>query len=197
MTVITRRGLIQMGAAVAASTAAVTEAPAFGRPRSIEFGAMLAVAGSSDAQVFARAAQTRGMRVYRVGNDMTEVYVQRPWLAEPPMAVGGLTRAAQLFIMERTAWDVGMRVVFLGRHAVHRGAPAHALKGPDVAVNRFYGSVRLIDWRIAIARTLIEVPRGTPALKPLSAVRDAVIEGDPALFSWVIAPVSATRGVSV
>jgi hypothetical protein len=90
-----------------------------------------------------------------------------------------------------------MRVVFLGRHAVHRGAPAHALKGPDVAVNRFYGSVRLIDWRIAIARTLIEVPRATPALKPLSAVRDAVIEGDPALFSWVIAPVSAARGVSV
>jgi hypothetical protein len=53
----------------------------------------------------------------------------------------------------------------------------------------------VLDWRIAIVRALTEVPRVTPVLKPVSAVRDAVIKGDRALFSWVIAPVSDVHTV--
>jgi hypothetical protein len=166
----------------------------------MEFRAMVADAHSSDAEVFGRAAAARGVRVYAVRNDVADVYfphLAEPWRMQDPTAVGGLTRAAHLFVFERFAWDVGMRVVFLGRHAVYKGAPAHALKGPGVSVDRFYSAIRFRDWRIAIAHTLTEVPHLTPALKPLSAVRDAVIEGDPALFSWVIAPVSREPRVLV
>ena len=196
---LTRRELIQLGAAFA-GTGTLAEARAFGRVRSVQFSAILADANSSDAVVFGRAATARGMRLHPVGADMTELYLaqlSRGWRADVPMAVGGLTRAEHLFVIERLAWDVGARIVFLGRHADHEGTTAHALKGAGVAVDRFYSAIRLSDWRIAIAHTLLEVPCLTPALQPLSAVRDAVIEGDPALFSWVIAPVPRRRGVAV
>lgn len=190
MTVITRRGLIQVGAALAASGLALRKAAALGRPRGVELRVLFVDEKSSDADAFGRAAVALDLRVQVIGDELTEFYwIERPRKHDEPIAIGGLTRAPQLFILERLAWAAGMRLVFLGRHVTLNGEPAHALMGPQLAIDFFHTSVRLIDWRIALAHTLTEVPRMTPALKPVSAVRDAVIEGDAALFSWVAAPV--------
>jgi hypothetical protein len=192
--VITRRGLIQVGAALAASGIAVRKAGAFGRVPGIKLDVMV-VDDSDDGRVFGRAAAGQGMRVCAASDELGIYYLASSWRREAPMPLGGLTHAANLFVVERLAWDVGMRVVFLGRHSNLDGDLAHALKGPPAAINRFHTSARLSDWRIALARTLMDLPHLTPALKPLHAVRDVMIEGDLALFSWVIAPVARPRRV--
>jgi hypothetical protein len=196
--VITRRGLIQVGAALAASGIAVRKAGASGRAHGLALHSMVVEADPLDREAFARAAASRGLTVHRVAIDLAPTFMRfvSQWHQGEILPVGGLTHAQTLFYYERLAWDTaGMRVVFLGRHAVRNGTPVHALKGPSAAIGRFHNSTRWIDWRIAIANTLTEVPRITPVLKPVNAVRDAVVEGDPALFSWVIAPVHRRRRV--
>ncbi|HSC07825.1 MAG TPA: hypothetical protein VLD59_13440 [Steroidobacteraceae bacterium] len=197
MNVITRRGLIQVGAALAASGIAVRKAGAFGRLRSVEFRAMFVEAGSSDGVAFGRAVAARGIDVQLVGIDLHKAHFNLRQHADDhePAAIGGLTSAATLFTLEPLVWHARLRLVFLGRHAIVRGEPMHALKGHRAAISRFHSSVRWIDWRIAIANTLTEVPYLAPALQPVSDVRNAVIEGDTALFSWVIAPVPHRRKV--
>jgi hypothetical protein len=155
--------------------------------------ALLADAVSSDARAVGLAAEARGVRVHTVHEDLTEVYCGQlapQWRRSGPAAVGGLTRVAPLFYLERLAWDAGMRVVLLGRHEISRDGLGHAMRGPQGTIDAFEGSARLIDWRIALAHTLTEMPLASPALHPVSAVRNAVVAGDRALFSWVLAPVT-------
>jgi hypothetical protein len=199
MTVITRRGLIQIGAALAASGLAVRKASAFGRAPGIQLRAMVVEAGPSEVEAVRRAAKGCGLPVGVVSDDLGPYYLRelsQVWKSDDQVAIGGLTHATTLFYLENLAWSASrIRIVFLGRHALHDGARVHALQGPQVAIDRFYRSARVLDWRIAIVRALTEVPRVTPVLKPVSAVRDAVIKGDRALFSWVIAPVSDVHTV--
>lgn len=198
--VISRRGLIQVGAALAASTIAVKKAGAFGRAHGWALHEVFVEVGTNDTEPFARAAASRGLVVHPVRDDLAPAYLRLlpDWHRGKIGPIGGLTRINSLFHIERLAWDhTRMRVVLLGRHAIHDGKFVHALRGPSAAAGRFHESVRWIDWRIAIARTLTEVPRIAPVLKPVHAVRDAVIEGDQALFSWVIAPAHDPRRVLV
>lgn len=198
MNVITRRGLIQVGAALAASGLAIKKAGAFGRAHGLALTAVLVAADPDDSQPFARAAASRGLAVHVIGDDLAPTYIKllAGWRDGDRFAIGGLTHASALFNIEQMAWN-NARVVFLGRHAIRDGTPVHALRGPSAATGRFQESVRWIDWRIAIAHTLTELPRIAPVLKPVHAVRDAVIEGDQALFSWVIAPTHDPRRVLV
>jgi hypothetical protein len=196
MDVITRRGLIQVGAALAASGLAIKKAGAFVRAHGLALDAVLVEADPGDSEPFARTATSRGVAVHLVGDDLAPAYMRSlsAWHRGEVVPIGGLTHVNTLFHFERLAWDnAGMRVVFLGRHAIRSGKPVHALRGPSAVTRRFHASVRWIDWRIAIAHTLADVPRIAPVLKPLHAVRDAVIEGDQALFSWVIAPTHDQR----
>jgi hypothetical protein len=192
---ITRRELLQVGAGAAATSAvlagSVYPAPSAARPH--ELGAILTDV-SMDAVAFGTAARARGLSVYEIGSDLAQVYchnLQPLWRNEPDRSVGGLTGAEPLFYIERLAWDAGLRLIFLGRHEVGAGGRTrHSVNGPSEAVDAFRASARLIDWRIALAKLLKALPVSAPTLKPLSAVRDAVIARDAALFSWVLAPVA-------
>lgn len=191
---ITRRELLQVGAGAAASAAVFAGGDArFSAARSHELGAVL-TDGSVDALAFGAAARARGLAVHEIGADLADIYCRdlRPlWEGQPGAPIGGLTGAGPLFYIERLAWDAGLRIVFLGRHEVgeHLRRP-HLVEGPRDAVDAFHTSSRLIDWRVALAAVLKSVPISAATLKPLSAVRDAVIARDPALFSWVLAPLA-------
>jgi hypothetical protein len=192
---ITRRELIQVGAGAAASSAVLagTVDTRSSTARSHELSAVL-TDGSLDARAFGAAARARGLEVHEIGADLAEIYcrdLQPLWKDGSARPVGGLTGAAPLFYIERLAWDAGLRIVLLGRHeAGASGQARHSIRGPRDTVDGFQMSSRLIDWRIALANLLKTLPISAPTLKPLSAVRDAVIAGDRALFSWVLAPVA-------
>jgi hypothetical protein len=153
---------------------------------------MLVDAGRCEGQAFAHAATVRGLPVYRFHGDLADVYCNQlapRWREQAATALGGLTRVAPLFYLERLAWDAGLRLVFLGRHTSGGHAPAmHDLRGSEVAVDLFHDFVRVTDWPVAIACTLSQLPLAVSQLPPLSAVRDAAVAGDQSLFSWVLAP---------
>jgi hypothetical protein len=79
-----------------------------------------------------------------------------------------------------------MRVVVLGRHAAQ--VTQHEFRGPQSTVDFFHDASRAVEWPSALALALSQVPGAVSPLRPLSAVRDALIANDPALFSWVLAP---------
>jgi hypothetical protein len=195
---ITRRELFQVGTALVVGSAALAETGnAFACGTRVRLTAMLVDADSNVAQAFGRIAAADGVPVQSIRDDLTDVYCDQlapQWRKGAKTAVGGLTGAAPLFYLERLAWDAGMRVVFLGRHEITGDAPPkHALRGPRLPIDVFHDSVRWLEWPLALAETLREIPVHAPALQPVSFVRDAVVAGDCALFSWVLAPVSNDR----
>jgi hypothetical protein len=195
---ITRRELFRLGTALGVgSVALVQTGKAFARGARVPLTALLVDADSRDAQRLGRIAAADGMPVQSIRSDLTEVYCDRlapRWREGRGVAVGGLTRAGPLFYLERLAWDAGMRVVFLGRHEISGDVPpSHSMRGPRAPIDAFHDSVRLIGWHAALARVLRTIPAATPAIRPLSSVRDAMVAGDSALFSWVIAPVPGSE----
>jgi hypothetical protein len=203
---MTRREMFQVCAGLAASPAvlASADAPGIETRRRHVLRAVL-VDRSNEARmfaepvrVFAEAVRARGLAVHELGSDLGDVYTGELapcWRREGAAPIAGLTAAAPLFYLERLAWDAGMRVVFLGRHVLE-SPMLHTVDGPRDAVDAFQVTARVIDWRIALANLLPALPASAPTLEPLSAVRDAFIGEDPALFSWVLAPVDrASRKV--
>jgi hypothetical protein len=197
-TCITRRELFRLGTALSVGSVALAQTEeAFARGARVQLTALLVDADSRHAQRLGRIAAADGMLVQSIRADLTEVYCDRlapRWREGRGVAVGGLTRAAPLFYLERLAWAAGMRIVFLGKHEVSgHVAPIHALKGPRAPIDAFHDSVRLIDWPVALAHALRAMPVTAPGLQPLSSVRDAMVAGDSAFFSWVIAPVPGSE----
>lgn len=195
---LTRRGLFQVGAALAASSTVFADGRTGGLALTGSTPPFATVIDghSADARVFGQAAAARGLSVHPIGRDLADVYYGQlapHWRQYGPASVAGLTGIAPLFYLERLAWDADMRIVLLGRHQIASDARArHALNGPQAVVDAFRASAHWIDWRIALAQTLTRMPAAAPVLKPLSAVRDAAVAGDPALFSWVLAPIVRT-----
>jgi hypothetical protein len=97
-----------------------------------------------EARVAARAAEARGAAIRWLAEDVTAVY---EWLdlamRAAPFAISGMTSGNALFLIERLAWEHGLRTVYRGLHARARdGRHAHDLLGASALV-------RLIDDRAA------------------------------------------------
>jgi hypothetical protein len=182
---LTRREILQSCAVLAAGPAALSVSVAKpGRPGA-PVKAFLADARSADALAIADLMAVRGVPVHAGRRDLGPIYsgcLAPIW--NTGCVVAGVTGAAPLFYVERLAWSHGQRIVFLGRHAP---GEAHRVGGPPAMTDSFQAGTRVTDWRRALARTVLTIPSGAPALRPLSAVRDAAIAGDGALFSWVLA----------
>lgn len=103
--------------------------------------------------------------------------------------IAGLTRHGPLFVLERFAWDRGMRVVFRGEHSSQPATVvSHRLRGCDDAVA---GAARLVasgaDWAeaLALASLLTDArPRRVSARAFTSPGR---LSSSERLYSWVIA----------
>jgi hypothetical protein len=66
------------------------------------------------AQGLAAALGRARVAAHAISGDVTEVWyrrLDRRW-RERPMRIGGLTDAAALFVLERLAWDQGLRVAW-------------------------------------------------------------------------------------
>lgn len=202
---INRRELVASGFAVAvfgtagaAGTAAVTgtagavrgaaqRAPAGGATR------FVADERSAHARAAGRAAALSGAVVLSTGSDVTSLYgaLDATWRAAP-VATGGMTTASALFVIERLAFDRGLRIEY---RALHRGAGQHAAAerlGPAALLRRI-GAAPGRDFAAHVGRVLVEWPKTTAArderrtafraLAPPSAADDGAL-----LASWLFVP---------
>jgi hypothetical protein len=104
--------------------------------------------------------------------------------------IAGLTHHGPLFVLERFAWDRGMRAVFRGVHTSRPGSDAvvHELSGSHqstrLGANRLHGSG---NWPAAVASLVNEFAATSSAPWSSSARSPGSIADDGRLFSWVIA----------
>jgi hypothetical protein len=100
----------------------------------------IATRALAEAEHAAQAAALRGANIVWLGADLTPVYT---WLdlelRRTPFAVAGMTSAHD-FVVERLAWDRGLRTV--RRQALTTGAPPAAGRGFDT------GRAAILDWRL-------------------------------------------------
>lgn len=144
--------LVARGSAAAVSVAAPAAAGAR-RPL------FLADQRFGDAQVATVAAEAAGAPIHRFGADVTPVY---EWLdlrlRSGPAPVAGIATPHALFVLERLAWDRGLRTVFRG---VHRDVSSrhltHECSGAPAVVARIESAGRE-NWAATVGRVLATVP---------------------------------------
>jgi hypothetical protein len=153
---------------------------------------------SRPAAQLAKLLEAAGARTVALDNgDITDfwfTYLDRKW-RELPVPICGMTDYPALFLLERFAWDRGLRVVF---HAEHRPLSAdsvsHTLTGPSITVGKVRGLIESPSWDRAVMTAFAnsEIDASTARIdRAIGHYRMADADLLEPLYSWVIAP----RGV--
>lgn len=144
---------------------------------------------------FGARAGMLGAPLRPIDGDVTDLWrseLRGRWKGSPA-AVAGLTERPALFLLERLAWDHGLRVVFEAEHAPDAaGIAAHrVIRTADPQLARALGAAG-VAWARILADALIAGGRA-PAreLRPTDAGLAARAGEPTVLRSWIIAPRSA------
>ena len=150
----------------------------------------------ADSVAFARRAEALGVAGQPITGDMTRFWyddLYHRW-REGPAAIAGVTGHGPMFVLERLAWDQGMRVVFRAEHTYAAGCVQHNFSGPLAMLQSAARGAADVDWAAGMADVLTRCPSGRSEIaqgSSLARVNHAHAGDADALFSWVIAP--ATR----
>jgi len=192
--VTNRREFLQTAAAaLSAAPLAGRAAFADGRGTALTFDAVIFDSRHGEARDFGARAAVLGVPLRAIEGDITDVWQSEllPRWRNAPAAIAGLTERPALFLLERLAWEHGLRVVFEAEHA------------PD-ATHRVLrsGDPRLADelafagrsWPSVLADALIAGGRApSHDVRPTDAALAAYLGEPTKLYSWIIAPRTAVR----
>jgi hypothetical protein len=110
---------------------------------------------------------------------------------QSPVAIAGFTRHGPLFVLERCAWDRGLKVVFRGEHRpLPDGSTEHHLSGSDFSL---YQAAALAgagqEWSRLMAGIVTQCGAGcTTGQRELITRSGHRLPDDEPFYSWVIAP---------
>ncbi|MBN1240373.1 MAG: hypothetical protein JXB36_17860 [Gammaproteobacteria bacterium] len=192
-----RREFLQTAAALSAAAPLAGRAAFASGRDAITLEAVIFDSRHSAARDFGARAGYLGAPLRPIEGDVTDLWQNEllgRWKAAPA-AIAGLTERPALFLLERLAWEHGLRVVFEAEHgpdgrgtAVHRvrrTADPHLARELDAA-----GA----GWTKALADAL--VARGRAAardFRPTHAGLAARLGEPTTLHSWIIAPRGTAR----
>ena len=147
------------------------------------------------ARDFGRFAELAGAPRREVQGDITDLWQKElaPRWRQAPAALAGLTERPALFLLERLAWDQGLRVVFEAEHLPDgTGGMQHRIvQCADPALGRELAAAGA-DWPAVLAYALIAGSRAaTRSALPSGAAMAAHLAEPVKLYSWIIAPRSA------
>lgn len=146
----------------------------------------------AEARDFGAHAGRLGVPLRAIAGDITNLWQHelRNRLTVKTVAIGGLTERPALFLLERLAWDHGLRVVFEAEHEPDsRGCAAHRLVRTADS-----GLAAALDdagrhWPAILADALIDGSRvRTRDFGPTDTGLAAHLEEPMTLYSWMIAP---------
>ncbi|MGE6191106.1 hypothetical protein ACQKCL_08720 [Stutzerimonas stutzeri] len=147
-------------------------------------------------QRFGRAAEQAGLAHVAIDGDITALWFQHldPQWRKGPTVIAGMTARQPLFVLERLAWDRGMRVVLRVEHDWQAdGSVDHALDAPQHQLAElttlFNGNA---DWSERFARLSANCSwdlARTSCAQSTARSPSAPHGGRPTpLVSWIIAP---------
>jgi hypothetical protein len=190
-----RREFLQVAAAVSAAPMAARAAQATdGLFQSPALHAVVVDRRFEASRAYGARWAESGLQVRTIDADVTRLWnedLRLTW-AQSPAGITGLTASPALFLLERLAWDHGMRVVFHAEHHPRRdGGLEHVILqgGAGLAAADIAAAGDL--WPETLARALEGHPARAEGLKPTTAgLAPGYDEPVEVLSSWVIAPVS-------
>ena len=190
----TRRSILKSAAVLSATPLAPRVVFADGsEPTALD--ALVVDSRHSDARAFGVRASQWGAPLREIEGDITDLWfneLDARWKADPA-AIAGLTERPALFLLERLAWDHGLRVVFEAEHEPDgRGAIAHSvLRTGDSSLERKLTAAGT-SWAGVLADSLIAGSDITARdFSPSGAAMAASFDAPTKLYSWIIAPRSA------
>lgn len=142
---------------------------------------------------FAAEARNLGLTTFGITDDITPVWAAlvAKW-RRTPAAIAGLTSHTPLLLLEQSARDHGLRVVFRGEHKPDSdGSFVHTLVGPELMLQAFRKAAeQRINFGSCMAGVIGLCPQdaGQPAKVSLRAPATEGNRIDTPLYSWVIAP---------
>lgn len=144
------------------------------------------------ARGFGARAGLLGAPLRPIEGDITDLWQREllPRWRQAPAALAGLTERPALFLLERLAWEHGLRVVFEAEHEpLPEGGTAHRVgRSADPQLARELTTAGAA-WPSALADALVAaalVPAGDT--RPTEAGLAAHLHEPTKLYSWTIAP---------
>jgi len=150
----------------------------------------------AEAREFGRRASDLGSTLSEIAGDVAPLWQREllaNWREGSGVVVAGITERASLFVLERLAWDHGLRVIFEAEHVPGAdGQFRHVVKRTGDAALQRYLHAAGPGWTLALADALLT---GTGAvsrnLHPTDAAMAASLHEPVKLHSWIIAPKEA------
>ncbi|MCP5144195.1 MAG: hypothetical protein H6978_05175 [Gammaproteobacteria bacterium] len=198
-----RRDFLRSTVAVSASSAAASATTLVSGSVFAEAGAPIPLAATvidarhDAARRFGTEAEARGIQQHTIVGNITDVWqhhLARLWRSsDQVVAVAGLTEGPALFVLERLAWDHGLRVVFEAEHAwaPHGTVDHRVMRSTD---NRLPFDLRQAGqhWPVLLVQSLLAEAAAPVRQYHPTAVGMAAYPGEAAkLYSWIIAPRTA------
>ncbi len=189
-----RREFLQTAAALSAAPLAGRAAFAENHAAAV-LDAVIFDARHAEARGFGARAALLGAPLRPIAGDITDLWQQEllPHWRQAPAAIAGLTERPALFLLERLAWEHGLRVVFEAEHEpVAHGVAIHrVVRTADERLARELESAGSA-WPGALADALVGTTLA-PArdTRPSDAALAAHLHEPAKLYSWIIAPRSA------
>jgi hypothetical protein len=149
----------------------------------------------SEARVFGRRAGEWGAPLRTIAGDITDLWFKEldaRWQSKPA-AVAGLTERHALFLLERLAWDRGLRVVFEAWHqpAGAAGVAHKVVRSAHASLESELGAAGL-SWPTVLADQLLTgTGVATRDFRPSGAAMAERHDEPTKLYSWIIAPRTA------
>jgi hypothetical protein len=162
-----------------------------GQPR-LSLHKVLVDGGLVESVAFGEVAESNGSPIHVFARgDISDVWYDELDLLwrERRAPIAGLTRHGPLFVLERFAWDRGMRVVFHGEHvAESTTVVAHRLRGCPEAVSSTAELVAAgADWAEALPLGLMLTDRRPAPVGALAFTSPGRLSCSEPLYSWAIA----------
>jgi hypothetical protein len=187
-----RRDFLHSAAVLSASPLAGKAVFAAG-PEPTALGGVIFDRRHLESRTFAGRAAHFGAQIRAVEGDVTDLWQRElrvRWRCGPAVAIAGLTERPALFLLERLAWDHGLRVVFEAEHMPDgQGGMAHRLvRTADTSLALDLKSAGS-SWPVALADSLFNGARvATRDFSPSGAAMTAHRGERTKLYSWIIAP---------
>lgn len=189
-----RRKFLQ-SAAVLSATPLVPGVVFANGKKSVSLDALVIDSRYRESRAFGLRAHEWGAPLREIEGDITDLWfreLEARWKSSPA-ATAGLTERPALFLLERLAWDQGLRVVYEGEHVLDgHGAASHRIdRTADLSLQSKLKAAGP-GWSTVLADSLIVGSRVAGRDFSPSGAAMASHAGEPTkLYSWIIAPRSA------
>jgi hypothetical protein len=148
----------------------------------------------AEARAFGARAGQWGAPLRTIEGDITDLWageLDARWQSNPA-TVAGLTERPALFLLERLAWDRGLRVVFEAEHRPTGGGRVHkVVRSANAGLESELGAAGS-GWPSVLADQLLTGSRlATRNFRPSGAAMADRHDEPMKLYSWIIAPRTA------